>query len=51
LGEWNEVVTVARAIDRDRQLAALRPALLWSVLLLGIAGLGTMVWRLARPRG
>jgi hypothetical protein len=50
VGEWTEVAAVARAVDRDHRLAALRPWLLWSVLLAGIAGLALMVWRLARQR-
>ena len=49
LGEWTEVAAVARAADRQTQLAALRPWLLWTVLLAGVAGLGFMVWRLTRP--
>jgi hypothetical protein len=50
VGEWTEVAAVARAVDWDHRLAALRPWLLWSVLLAGIAGLALMVWRLARQR-
>jgi hypothetical protein len=50
LGDWAEVASVARAVDRDRQVAALRPWLLWGVLLVGIAALALMVWRLARQR-
>ncbi|MES2958709.1 MAG: DUF3999 family protein [Pseudomonadota bacterium] len=49
LGDWSEVTEVARAADRRRQLAALRPWLLWAVLLAGVAGLAFMVWRLTRP--
>jgi len=49
LGEWTEVAAVARAADRQQQLAALRPVLLWAVLLAGVAGLAFMVWRLTRP--
>ena len=49
LGDWTEVAAVARAADRQTQLAALRPWLLWTVLLAGVAGLGFMVWRLTRP--
>lgn len=48
LGEWTEVAAVARAADRQKQLAALRPWLLWAVLLAGVAGLAFMVWRLTR---
>lgn len=49
LGEWSEVAAVALAAERQTQLAALRPWLLWAVLLAGVAGLGFMVWRLTRP--
>jgi len=50
LGEWNEVTAVARAAAQQQQRAALRPWLLWAVLLAGVAGLGLMAWRLARAR-
>ncbi len=51
LGQWSEVSAVARAEQAQQQRAALRPWLLWSVLLFGVAVLGFMVWRLARsPR-
>ena len=51
LGQWSEVSAVARAEQAQQQRAALRPWLLWSVLLAGVAVLGFMVWRLARsPR-
>lgn len=51
LGEWTEVDAVARAAERQMRLSALRPWLLWTVLLAGVAGLGFMVWRLTRsPR-
>ena len=49
LGDWREAADVARAADRQKQLAALRPWLLWAVLLAGVAGLAFMVWRLTRP--
>lgn len=48
LGEWQEVEAVARAVESQRQRAALRPWLLWAVLLAGVAGLAFMVWRLTR---
>jgi hypothetical protein len=48
LGPWSESADVARALQTRERMAALRPALLWAVLLLGVAGLGWMVWRLAR---
>ncbi len=49
LGAWSEVAEVARAATQQQQRAALRPWLLWAVLLAGVAGLAYMVWRLARP--
>ena len=36
---------------RPAEVAALRPWLLWTVLLAGVAGLGFMVWRLTRAAG
>lgn len=51
LGPWSEVAEAARQIDSQQRQAALRPWLLWSVLLAGVAGLGFMVWRLAQGRG
>jgi len=48
LGAFTELAEVARQVARDEQLAAWRPRLLWAVLLAGVAGLGLMVWRLAR---
>ena len=48
LGEWHEVAAVARADESARKVAAMRPWLLWTVLLAGVAALGVMVWRLAR---
>ena len=48
LGEWSEVTAVALQAEADQRLATLRPWLLWAVLLAGVAGLGFMVWRLAR---
>jgi hypothetical protein len=50
LGAFTEVPAVAQQVARDEQLAAWRPKLLWAVLLAGVAGLGFMVWRLARGR-
>jgi hypothetical protein len=49
LGEWSEVAEVALAVEKQQQRAALRPLLLWAVLLAGVAGLVFMVWRLTRP--
>ena len=48
LGQWSEVSAVARAEQAQQQRVALRPWLLWSVLLAGVAGLAFMVWRLAK---
>lgn len=50
LGDWTEVPAVARQAEADQRQAALRPWLLWAVLLAGVAGLGFMVWRLLRGR-
>jgi len=50
LGPWSEVAAVAQAEAQAQRIAALRPWLLWSVLLAGVAALGWMVWRLARER-
>jgi hypothetical protein len=52
LGEFTEVVAAAQRDRREQRDAALRPWLLWAVLIAGVVGLGAMVWRLARaPRG
>jgi hypothetical protein len=48
LGPWREVEAVARQAESAERRAALRPWLLWSVLIAGVAGLAIMVWRLAR---
>ncbi len=50
LGAWIEAPEVALAAQRQAQWVALRPWLLWAVLLVGVAGLGFMVWRLARAQ-
>ena len=50
LGAWTEVAAVAQAQEAQKKMAMLRPLLLWAVLLIGVAALGTMVWRLARER-
>ena len=51
LGAWTEQPEVARAAESAKRMSALRPWLLWAVLLAGVGGLGFMVWRLipARP--
>lgn len=48
LGPWSEVEAVARAEENAQRIAALRPWLLWAVLIAGVAALAFMVWRLAR---
>jgi Protein of unknown function (DUF3999) len=48
LGPWSEVSAVAHAEQAQERRAALRPWLLWSVLLAGVAVLGVMVWKLAK---
>lgn len=48
IGAWSEVATVARRDEAREREAALRPWLLWAVLVAGVAGLAFMVWRLAR---
>ncbi len=48
LGEWGEVKGAADQARAQERQAAMRPWLLWAVLLAGVAGLGFMVWRLAR---
>jgi len=50
LGPWSEVAAVAQAQEAQRKRATLRPLLLWAVLVIGVAALGAMVWRLARER-
>lgn len=51
LGDWVEQPAVAREMVAAQQRAAWRPWLLWGVLLLGVAGLAGMVWRLRRVPG
>jgi hypothetical protein len=48
LGVWSEVREAAEKAKAEERRAALRPWLLWAVLIAGVAGLGLMVWRLAR---
>jgi len=50
LGDWAEVPEAARQAAASERLARWRPWLLWGVLLIGVAGLGFMVWRLVRAR-
>jgi hypothetical protein len=53
LGDWTEIAAAARRDDAKQREAALRPWLLWAVLIGGVALLAFMVWRLTRsaPRG
>jgi len=48
LGPWVEDSVAAQAADRRATRARLKPALLWAVLIGGVAALGFVVWRLAR---
>jgi hypothetical protein len=48
LGAFAEVSQAAEQARRAEQRAALRPWLLWSVLVAGVLALGLAVWRLAR---
>ena len=51
LGDWSERAEAAQAAQIQQRQDALRPWLLWTVLLAGIGALGFMVWRLQRPAG
>jgi hypothetical protein len=51
LADWVEVSAVARRDEARQREAALRPWLLWAVLIAGVAGLAFMVWRLTRTAG
>ena len=48
LSAWSESEAVVRRAESQQRLAAMRPWLLWAVLLAGVGGLAFMVWRLAR---
>lgn len=48
LGAFGEAPEVARLAERDEREARLRLWLLWGVLVIGVFGLGVLVWRLAR---
>lgn len=48
VGDWTEIAAAARRDDAKQREAALRPWLLWAVLIGGVAVLGFMVWRLTR---
>jgi hypothetical protein len=51
IGAWSEAEDVTRAIESRKRVAALRPYVLWTLLLVGVAALGGMVWRLSRNAG
>lgn len=51
VGTWTEVREAAQRARAAEQLAAMRPWLLWGVLLAGVGALGWMVWRLAGAIG
>jgi hypothetical protein len=48
LGDWTEIAAAARRDEAKQREAALRPWLLWAVLIGGVAVLAFMVWRLTR---
>ena len=48
LGAFTVDESAERAAEQAARQARLRPWLLWAVLIAGVAGLGALVWRLAR---
>jgi hypothetical protein len=48
LGMFSEVPEVALAAEQAARVARFRPWLLWGVLVIGVAGLALLVWRLAK---
>lgn len=50
LGAWSEVTEAVRQAQAEQRQAAMRPWMLWAVLVVGVLALGGMVWRLARQR-
>jgi len=48
LGAFSVDEAAARAAEQASRQARLRPWLLWGVLIVGVVGLGALVWRLAR---
>lgn len=50
LGEWQAVPEAVAQADAEQRQAALRPWLLWGVLLGGVAMLALLVWRLVRSQ-
>ncbi|MEO8312278.1 MAG: DUF3999 family protein [Caldimonas sp.] len=48
LGAFAADEAAERAVAATARQARLRPWLLWTVLIVGVAGLGALVWRLAR---
>jgi Protein of unknown function (DUF3999) len=51
LGAWSEQPDATLRVQRQQRLAALKPWLLWSVLIGGVGALALIVWRLARGAG
>jgi hypothetical protein len=49
LGDWAEDAAAVQARAAEQRQATWRRWALWAVLLGGVAVLGAMVWRLARP--
>ena len=48
LGAFAVDEAAAHAAEQASRQARLRPWLLWGVLIVGVIGLGALVWRLAR---
>lgn len=48
IGPWSEVQAAVDQAQSRATRAALRPWLLWAVLIAGVAGLAWMVWRMVR---
>ena len=48
IGDWSEIAAAAKRDDAKQREAALRPWLLWAVLIGGVVLLAFMVWRLTR---
>jgi len=49
-GDWTEIAAAAKRDEAKQREAALRPWLLWAVLIGGVAVLAFMVWRLTRTQ-
>ena len=50
LGAWQAVPEAVQKAEAEQRQAALRPWLLWAVLLGGVALLALLVWRLVRSQ-